>query len=296
MKRLCDGPQIDNLQGGIPPEEAVFYDAVAASEIEQLRSLSSITEVGTVSSSISFATLATIFSTRDRGRFPDPKRLWLASAFECAAEYEAFKFLAPIEGKTVLQLGGKGTEAVRMMLARAKSAHLVSPVKSELECGHELARLCGVTIESRVGLAESIPYADETFDVVYSSGSAHHFKTNEAFPEIRRVLKSKGRFAAIEPWRAPFYELGIRIFGKREKEIHCRPLDRQRVATLTQVFRTSEIRQSGTLSRYAMIAAFQMGLPISVGTAWRMMKVDDFICAALRLRSWGSCAAVLAER
>jgi SAM-dependent methyltransferase len=296
MKSLCDDTQIDNLQKEIPPDEAVFYDAVAANEVEQLRSLSSITEVGTISSSVSFATLANICSTRDRGSFPDPKRLWLASTFECAAEYEAFKFLAPIEGKTVLQLGGKGTEAVRMMLANAKSAHLVSPVRSELECGHELARLCGVAIESRAGLAESIPYADETFDVVYSSGSAHHFRTNEAFPEIRRVLKSKGRFAAIEPWRAPFYKLGIRVFGKREKDVHCRPLDWQRVSTFQTVFRVAEVRQSGTLSRYPMIAAYQMGLPISVGAAWHLMKADDFICALFRLRSWGSCAAILAER
>ncbi|MGA9812631.1 MAG: methyltransferase domain-containing protein [Terriglobales bacterium] len=296
MKSLCDNTQIDILQEGIPPDEAVFYDAVAASEVEQLRALSSIAEVGTISSSVSFATLANIFAARDRGRFPDPKRLWLASAFECAAEYEAFKFLAPIEGKTVLQLGGKGTEAVRMMLAGAKSANLVSPVKSELECGHELGRLCGVAIESRVGLAERIPYADESFDVVYSSGSAHHFKTNEAFPEIRRVLKSKGRFAAIEPWRAPFYKLGIRVFGKREKDVHCRPLDRQRVSTFQRVFRVAEVRQSGTLLRYPMIAAGQMGLPISVGVAWRLMRADDFICTVLRLRSLGSCVAILAER
>lgn len=207
-----------------------------------------------------------------------------------------FKFLAPLEGKTVLQLGGKGTEAVRMVLAGAKCAHLVSPVKSELECGQELARLCGVAIESREGLAERIPYSDETFDVVYSSGSAHHFKTHEAFPEIRRVLKSNGRFAAIEPWRAPFYKLGIRVFGKREKDVHCRPLDWQRVSTFQAVFRVAEVRQSGTLSRYPMIAAYQMGLPISVGAAWHLMKADDFICAVFRLRSWGSCAAILAER
>jgi hypothetical protein len=35
MKSLCDDTQIDNLQKEIPPDEAVFYDAVAASIVSQ---------------------------------------------------------------------------------------------------------------------------------------------------------------------------------------------------------------------------------------------------------------------
>ena len=285
MNPACRSILPDYVRQVIPDDEALHYEAIAAQEIDRLRSISSI-----------FASLANIAFGDNRGDFPEPADLWLASTFECSAEYETFRFFTPLRGKTVLQLGGKGTEAVRMLMAGAKSAHLVSPVESELECGHELARLCRVKIESRLGLAENIPYPDRSFDLVYSSGSAHHFKTEEAFPEISRVLKDEGKFAAIEPWRAPFYKLGIRIFGKREKEVNCRPLDSGRVASLGQVFRMAKVQQFGTLSRYPMIAAHQAGFSISMRVARRVMALDDAVCKVLRLRSWGSCVAILAQK
>ena len=296
MNQIVEHSNAELIRGAIPQNEAVHYEAVANQEIESLRSISSIAQVQKVSDSVSFAGLANICSASDRGDFPEPARLWLASTFESTAEHAAFKFLSPLRGKTVLQLGGKGTEAVKMILAGAKSAHLVSPVESELVCGHELARLCGVSIESKLGLGESIPYPDETFDVIYSAGSAHHFKTEEAFPEIHRVLRKNGKFAAIDPWRAPFYRLGIGIFGKREKGVNCRPMDRERVAPLTATFPCAQVQQFGALSRYPMIAATHMGLNISVNTAWRVMKWDDAFCKVFGLRRWGSSVAILAEK
>jgi SAM-dependent methyltransferase len=296
MNLAFDDTRSKLRRSSIPDNETVHYEAVARQEIEALRSISSITQVHQVSNSVSFASLANIFAAPTRGDFPEPRHLWLSSTFECAAEYEAFKFIAPIAGKTVLQVGGKGTEAVRMILAGAKSAHLVSPVQAELDCAHELARLCGVTIESKLGLAENLPYANETFDVIYAAGSAHHFETKEAFPEIYRALRNGGRFAAIDPWLGPFYKLGIRIFGKREKGVNCRPLDKERLSTFGDVFRETKVQQFGTFTRYPMIAVCQMGWLLPLAAVWWFMKVDDSISTFLRLRQWGSCAAILAEK
>lgn len=115
------------IRGSIPADEAVFYESEAADEIARLASLKNIAGVASVSSSLSFTGLARIFTALRRDGCPEPRSLWLAANFECPAEYEALSFVAPMENKTVLQLGGKGTEAVKLMLAGAKEAWLVSP-------------------------------------------------------------------------------------------------------------------------------------------------------------------------
>jgi SAM-dependent methyltransferase len=284
------------IRNSIPEDEAVFYENVSSDEVAQLASLNSIDDIARVSSALSFAALARIVRTKSHSTLPDPKDLWCAATFECVAEYEAMKFVAPVRDKTILQLGGKGTEAVKFMLAGARAAYLVSPVESELRCAKELARLCGIEIECKLGLAEEIPFADESFDVVYTAGCAHHFKTDQAFPEIRRILRPGGRFAAIEPWRAPFYSIGIRVFGKREEEVHCRPLTNERLGNLSDYFGFHEVRQHGSITRYPMIAFGKLGLMTPLAVAWWVMKADDAFCSLFRMRSYGSCAAILAEK
>ncbi len=284
------------IRDSIPEDEAVFYENEAAEEVSRLASLKDITGVASVSPSLSFAKLARIFTADSRDDCPEPKSLWLAATFECPAEYETLSFIAPLRNKAVLQLGGKGTEAVKLMLAGAKEGCLVSPVESELQCCKELARLCGVAVSCKLGTAEDIPFGDHSFDVVYSSGCAHHFRTEDAFPEISRVLRPGGRFAAVEPWRAPFYSLGTKIFGKRETEVHCRPLTTERLGNLSENFRFHDVRQHATLSRYPMIALRKLGFLTPLPVAWWLFRADDWLCSLLGLRVYGSCAAVLAEK
>lgn len=46
--------------------------------------------------------------------------------------------------------------------------------------------------------AESLGFADNTFDVIHVSGVLHHVDVSQAFPEMRRVLKPGGRVIASE--------------------------------------------------------------------------------------------------
>jgi SAM-dependent methyltransferase len=68
-----------------------------------------------------------------------------------------------------------------------------------LDKARDLARSENVQIEFREHAAEELPYPDGTFDIVTCRVAAHHFSCPATFMmEVRRVLKSEGRFLLID--------------------------------------------------------------------------------------------------
>ncbi len=272
-------------------DEIAFYERVAAEEVERLSRAGSPDEVET--DSLSFKTLAALLKSHKPFRFLEQKELWIASTYDCLAEWEAYNFLAPLKGKHVLQVGGKGFAAVQFALVGAHAA-LLTPVAAEIRYAEQLARLANVKIECATGTAESIPFPDNSFDAIYTGGCAHHFNTPVAFPEIHRILAPGGRFAAVEPWKAPLYSAGIKIFGKREA-VDCRPLERTRIEPL-KVFAKHQVIHHGSITRYPVIALGKLGIVLGLNSCWTLTRADDFLCSLLRLRRFGSNVALLAEK
>ncbi len=97
-------------------------------------------------------------------------------------------------GKRVLEVGvGMGADHVRW--ARAKPALLAGIDITERAVGYTRRRfeLAGLRPALARGDAESLPYRDGTFDLVYSWGVIHHSpETEQAVREIHRVLKPGG--------------------------------------------------------------------------------------------------------
>jgi arsenite methyltransferase len=66
-------------------------------------------------------------------------------------------------------------------------------------------------VEIQEGDFHRLPYADESFDVVYSvEAICHAADVYAVSEEVRRVLRPGGRFVTVEPWRRP----GFESFGK----------------------------------------------------------------------------------
>lgn len=268
-------------------EERDHYDRVAVEEAESIVGSDLSREIDVLRS-----------SAFDPERFPRPRRAYIDAPYETTAQWRAFHHLAPLTGKTLLQLGGRGMTAVKLLFAGLREAWLLTPMLGEAIYAQELARRHGVgdRLKCVVGVAEELPFEAELFDLAYSVGCVHHMVTELAFAEISRVLGSGGRFAAVEPWRSPGYGAGIRLLGKREP-VHCRPLTSARMAPLNDHFGWVEVSHHGTLTRYPLLALNKLGLWLGMDAMWWLTRIDDKLTSLFPpLQRSGSAVAVLATK
>ncbi len=105
----------------------------------------------------------------------------------------AFADFSAAKGKSVLEIG-VGLGADHEEFARA-GANLAGIDLTPRAIDHTNLRLMGAGLHSdlKVGDAESLAFADDTFDTVYSWGVIHHSPdVPRCVAEIRRVLKPGG--------------------------------------------------------------------------------------------------------
>lgn len=136
--------------------------------------------------------------------------------------------LAELVGKKVLEIGpgagghsalfarhGAEMTAVDLTLARARATEAKFRLMGAESC-HALQ-----------GDAEGLPFADGTFDIVYSNGVLHHTAdTERAIAEVHRVLKPGGRAVILlycksswHYWINMFLPIGLaqgKAFGDRD--------------------------------------------------------------------------------
>jgi ubiquinone/menaquinone biosynthesis C-methylase UbiE/uncharacterized protein YbaR (Trm112 family) len=267
-------------------EEMDYYNQFSIKELEQ------------INNSDAYSMVEKIYKAKKNEitSFPEPIEVWIDAIYDCAAQWDGYKHIAPIKGKRILQVGGKGIHAVKFLIGGAEEAWVITPMLSEAYFSIALAKAFNVAdrLYCAVSIAEELPFLSNLFDAAYSGGCLHHLVTELALPEISRVLIKGGTFSAVDPWHAPLYAIGTRIFGKRETAVHCRPLTKKRIKPLYNAFEVSQIIQHGTLTRYALLALMKFGLNSSVSLVWQINKIDDAICSCIpRMRAMGSSVACL---
>jgi SAM-dependent methyltransferase len=121
----------------------------------------------------------------------DPQAYGQNGAFVHGLAGGVLQWLAPQPGERILDLGcGDGQLTARIASTGAGVVGLdASPQMAAA------ARARGIQVDE--GSAERMPYADRTFDAVFSNAALHWVRDQDAMlAEVRRVLKPGGRFVA----------------------------------------------------------------------------------------------------
>jgi SAM-dependent methyltransferase len=101
-------------------------------------------------------------------------------------------------GKDLLEIGvGAGTDHLQWARAGAH-CHGVDLTQAAIETTRAHLALYGLSSQLQRLSAESLPFPDQSFDLVYSWGVIHHAERPAAIvAEIRRVLRPGGRFIGM---------------------------------------------------------------------------------------------------
>lgn len=121
----------------------------------------------------------------------DPEAYGKAGAFVHGLAGGVVEWLTVQAGERILDLGcGDGQLTLRLSATGAQ----VQGVDASPQMV-EAARARGATAD--VAPAESLPYADQTFDAVFSNAALHWVRGQDAMmTEVHRVLRPGGRFVA----------------------------------------------------------------------------------------------------
>ena len=170
--------------------------------------------------------------------FPDPENVWVDARHDSVSQLEAYRYLAPVTDKIFLQMGGSGSHAVKMLLAGARMACLLTPMIGEAQFALQLAENYGVAdrLACVLAVGEELPFADGSIDLVYSGGCFHHMRLDHVGAELSRVLKSGGKFSGVDPWKTPLHTIGTKVLGKREPSVFCRPITDERLSRIKRYF------------------------------------------------------------
>lgn len=124
------------------------------------------------------------------------------------ADYEQQILARSRKGSRVLDLCcGTG---MLSLIAHSAGAEIsvadISQKSVELAC--LIAKKNGVTISGKTADAESLPFADDSFDLVTCAGSLSYFDHGRGLNEISRVLTDGGFFICVDSLNHhPFYRL-----------------------------------------------------------------------------------------
>lgn len=105
--------------------------------------------------------------------------------------------LGDVRGRRVLEVGSGAGQCSRWVTSRGGTGIGLDLSVRQLQHSRRIDDETGVGVPSVLGTATHLPFADESFDVVFSSFGALQFiaDLDQALTETARVLREGGRFA-----------------------------------------------------------------------------------------------------
>lgn len=107
--------------------------------------------------------------------------------------------LGDIRGKKILELGCGAGEASVYFAKKGAQVTATDLSQGMLDVTMRLAAIHGTEVQTVKTPAAPLPFADESFDIIYAANLLHHVDIEVTLKECRRVLKQGGRFCSWDP-------------------------------------------------------------------------------------------------
>jgi ubiquinone/menaquinone biosynthesis C-methylase UbiE len=149
----------------------------------------------------------------------------------------------------VLDVGcGRDFAMAQFLAARCPKVHGIDPVAAGP------VKVPGVSLVA--GSAESLPYADGTFDLVTSRSVIEHLpEPAKVFREIRRVLRPGGALVFLTPSKYDYISLASRVVPSRFHGAIVKSLEgREEADTFPTYYRANSARQVRRIADAAGLA------------------------------------------
>ena len=160
-------------------------------------------------------------------------------------EVEIYESLLRLDGAKVLELGCGKADHTRTIAQAHPSANITAAEVDKIQHAKNLAAEPLANLAFADFGAESIPLADASIDLVMMFRSLHHVpheRMDDAFREIRRVLRPGGLAYISEPVYAGAFNEMSRIYNDEEKvrkaafDSVCRAVDNGLLELVSQTY------------------------------------------------------------
>jgi len=169
-------------------------------------------------------------------------------AAHCAWRAYLFSFLGSVQDKIILDIAcGYSMTPVLFALAGA-TVYAVDVAPKTIAVVQRFADYKGVAdrVHVHVGPAETLPFADAQFDLIYGGAALHHVQLDQVGHELARVLKPGGKGAFQDPlghnWLFEFVRDYLPYRGKPPAKGTDRPLRVQEISAFGRHFSTCTYR------------------------------------------------------
>lgn len=111
------------------------------------------------------------------------------------------EFLGDVKGKQVLEVGcGSGKMSALLAASGAKvTAFDLSPISIDVARTRGMINELDSLMQLAVAAGERLPFANNSFDILFGRAILHHLDVSMGAEEIYRVLKPGGKAVFIEP-------------------------------------------------------------------------------------------------
>jgi SAM-dependent methyltransferase len=192
----------------------------------------------------------------------DPRSYGKNAAFVPGLAGGVLEWLNAKPGESVLDLGcGDGQLTQRLT---ASGANVVGVDASPAMAAATRAR----GIEAREGNAEALPFADQSFDAVFSNAALHWVRDQDAMmAEVHRVLKPGGRFVAEMGGHGNVAAIRVALMAVLARHGHADAEDGVNYYSTPEAYSRRLVRHGFQVERISLIPR-PTPLPESGMTGW----------------------------